>query len=154
MRMPRSSVVAIVVLVFGSVMLVSALTLFASSRDAFNVPHAFTPNTTAQAQQVNENFSYVEDALNEMETTGGNIYHRTGWATETISANDSRDVESPQCPSGYWTISVDCDAQLDALTVNGWECLGGNCICTYKNPTGNSYWIRARAHCLNYHSHW
>jgi hypothetical protein len=116
---------------------------------ALTIPHVFSAGTTASAAEVNENFQYLVDAIDD-----GPYVYKTSGSYLSLAAGEENTVYSPNCSAGYIAVGCQClavnagDFFLRGMTVVEYPGTNDRCSCAYKNDTGSSGQVRAYAVCM------
>ncbi|NLH49903.1 MAG: hypothetical protein GX444_15085 [Myxococcales bacterium] len=130
----------------------SSITVYATGRHglfALSLPHTFTAGSTAVASEVNENFTYLANAIED-----GPIVYKTAGSFLTLAAGEENTVYSPNCETGDIAVSCQCIAEnagdylLRGMTAVEFPNASDRCSCAYVNNTGSSGQVRAYAICM------
>jgi hypothetical protein len=114
---------------------------------AVNVPYTFTAGQPAVADQVNANFNYIEDLLDDFGVAEGSDNY------DTVAPDQAKQVTSDACSTGWAVTGCECwaegtykDIYVTRMTAN----MNGTCTCGFYNAhASTSYQVHAMSICLN-----
>jgi hypothetical protein len=111
----------LLILVFAALisMTVSSLTVYATSgRTNKSLPHTFTAGTTAVASEVNENFDYLQDEIDNIPT--GAQLQWTATISCFISYEDYNQCVTNNCPGDMYPIAWSISPSSGGASVGSW----------------------------------
>jgi len=137
---------------------VSILTVYAAGGfKSYTVPYtAFSSGTTISSSQMNQNFTYIENALNSLETDIGTKtfhFYKSGWGSKSLTSNTANSVDSQACDPGDRVVGCECessDREKVWMTDIGINHVSHTCACGFYNSNSASETIEANANCIDF----
>lgn len=129
----------------------SVMTVFAfGGFRSYAMPHSFATGTTISADEMNANFSYIENALNDFAGIGNYL---TAVEEEDVNGGFTGTVTSAACDAGDLIMGCDCTSNtLKYMSFSGvrYSTDDQTCTCEYYNTaSSNILTIYAKALCMD-----